>query len=206
MKIAVLIGAGEFAKNKFIDFIAKNEQVMTIAVDNGYNYIKNLCNIHKVVGDFDSLGYVPSEVQTQTFNPEKDYTDMALALDCAIESGATKVFVFGALGGRLDHTLANLQLFSAKSHLAKIIAIGVNESVYFVTDHCEIEGYIGQTLSVFAMQNAEGLTYSGLKYPLDNYTMLNTFPIGVSNQLQNTTATIDIASGAVIVIVNDKID
>ena len=68
---------------------------------------------HLLLGDLDSIqSRIPKELPLKTFPPEKDYTDLELAIHTAIEKKASHVEIWGGIGGRLDHTVANLQLLS----------------------------------------------------------------------------------------------
>ena len=78
-----------------------------------YTHLAVDCAPDLAMGDFDSLGYVPEGMSVKAFSPEKDASDMELALEEALARGADAVEVYGALGGRLDHTVANLQLLAS---------------------------------------------------------------------------------------------
>ena len=68
-----------------------------------------------IVGDFDSLGYVPREKRVSRYPEHKDQSDMELAMEKAVNFRHDTLFIYGGIGGRLDHTLANLQLFASFS-------------------------------------------------------------------------------------------
>lgn len=194
---AILVGGGDFVAEQF----EADTDAFVIAVDKGYEYIKGLCAVDLVIGDFDSLGYVPLGKKTKIFPCEKDFTDMQLALKHCQQMQISNITIYGGLGGRLDHTIANLQncLFYAKSGM-NIVLKGA-EDIYIITDHLDLFGYVGQTISVLALEQSEGVTFHGLKYNARNLSMSTDFPIGVSNQLQQTAATIKLASGALAVFV-----
>ncbi|MEI3503053.1 MAG: thiamine diphosphokinase [Anaerovoracaceae bacterium] len=77
---------------------------------------------HKLVpdllmGDFDSIGSeLPDDIETESSRPEKDFTDLELAIMKAVDLAATEVCIIGGIGGRLDHTVANIQLLSHYSN------------------------------------------------------------------------------------------
>ena len=64
----------------------------------------------RIMGDFDSLGDVPAGENVEAFSPEKDDTDILLAAKYALSAGCSRLIFYGALGGRLDHMVANLQM------------------------------------------------------------------------------------------------
>jgi thiamine pyrophosphokinase len=174
-----------------------------IAADAGYNTLmQSGITPNLAVGDFDSLEAVPDFKNVIKVPKEKDGTDMSLAVKQGMSLGYNLFIIDGGLGGRLDHTLANLQLLKEinlkKSHgilLGKDIGITAitNESVGLTSDNRGV-------LSVFSFGNkAEGVTLEGLKYPLDNYKMTDNYPIGVSNEFTDKQASITVKSGSLII-------
>ena len=174
----VLVASGEFCKEQF----SADAQDFVIAVDGGYSYIKDLCAVDLAVGDFDSLGYVPEGIATLRHDPVKDYTDTYLAFEEAYKMGYDEFVVYGALGGRLDHTIANLQCaydFAKKG--VKVELVGKDCIIQVVTGKKTIGGRKGQTFSLLAFDKARGVYIKNGKYPLNDAPLDNTFPLGVSN-------------------------
>ena len=195
----VLVGSGEFCKKVF----SVDTQDFVIAVDGGYDYIKDLCAVDLAVGDFDSLGYIPEGIATLRHDPIKDYTDMYLAFDEAFRRGYREFVVYGALGGRLDHTLANIQCaydFAKKG--VRVVLIGNDCTAEVVTGKKIIGGSKGQTFSLFAFDRASGVYIRNGKYPLNDATLTNTFPLGVSNELLDGDCEIEVKDGYVLLVVN----
>ncbi len=156
------------------------------------------------VGDFDSLGKLPEGVETLRFPVMKDDTDMALAVNEGLSRGCDSFFLFGGMGGRLDHTLANMALVLS---LAKkgipaylvgedgvVTALCGGEVLAFTKD-CE------GILSVFAAgKTAEGVTLSGLLYPLENGTLLHDKALGVSNHFTGQNASVSLKEGCLFLV------
>ncbi len=198
--IGYLVGAGEFSSAGF----RPNEGDLIIAVDGGYTTLQELGIIPDIaVGDFDSLGFVPKDVPVHKHPEMKDDTDMMLAAQQAITAGCRRLYIFGGTGGRLDHTMANMQLLL---HIAETDA----EGFLFGKDYTITsikngmlrfeEGYEG-TISVFsATQCARGVYLRGLKYPLTDALLLNSVPLGVSNEFTGTAAEIEVHDGTLLVI------
>ena len=196
----ILVASGEFCKEKF----SADTQDFVIAVDGGYRYIKDLCRIDLAVGDFDSLGYVPEGIATLKHNPVKNYTDTYLSFQEAYQRGYDEFVVYGALGGRLDHTIANLQsayAFAKKG--VKVKLIGKDCVVEVVTGKKTISGRRGETFSLFALDTARGVYITGGKYPLTDATLDNTFPLGVSNEFLDGDCEIEVRDGYVLLVVNE---
>lgn len=198
----VFVCNGEFSSDGF----CVRSQDFVIAVDGGYAYIKDLCRVDLAVGDFDSLGYIPEGIATLRHNPIKDYTDTYLAFDEAFKRGYDEFAVYGALGGRLDHTIANLQCaydFAKKGVEVKLIGKDCDAEV--IMHKKTISGSKGQTFSLFAFDEAKGVYIKNGKYPLDNATLANTFPLGVSNELLDGDCEIEVKEGYVLLIVNKQL-
>ena len=180
-----------------------------ICADSGYKHLMKL-GLHPdvIVGDFDSYsGKLPDGCEIIRTVPEKDDTDTIMALRIAIERGYDKIYLYGALGGpRFDHAFANIQtILFARERGAELILIGdetvlvqgPGEAVY--PDGKERWGY--KYFSVFALTETVKIkSLSGVKYPLENYDMKASFPIGVSNEITGGQARLDIGSGLALVI------
>ena len=107
-KICRIVGAGDFK-----DFF-HNKSDFIIAADGGYDYLKKI-NVTPdiLLGDFDSIKSIPDPKQKKIkFKPEKDFTDIYAAIRFGIKSGCKIFHIYGALGKRFDHSLANIQLLA----------------------------------------------------------------------------------------------
>lgn len=173
-----------------------------IAADKGLDYalaagiIPDVC-----VGDFDSAkSAVPSGAECIKACPEKDETDTILAANIAVERGFTKLRFLCAAGGRLGHTLANIQtLYGLKLRGISAELFGENERVEILLDETvkipRFDGY----LSVFAYGNTAQISERGVKYQVENHVFTNNFPLGVSNEITEEYAEITVKGCAVIV-------
>ena len=203
MKSCVIFCAGGF------DGLARpiKEEDYVIAADGGYKHICDLgLKADLVLGDFDSLGYVPEGAET--FPVEKDDTDAMLAVRRGLELGFDRFVLYGGLDGeRLDHTLANFQTLQyladrgAKGVLVGsryIAAVIKNEAVRFSEDAQGV-------LSVFCMgADAAGVTLSGLKYNVEDTTLTAGFPLGVSNHFTGQEAVVSVKSGSLLLLYDRK--
>lgn len=198
-KVCYIFGAG--------DFFGLNEAIpadaFVVAADAGFEAAKS-CGIEPnlVVGDFDSLGYTPKVANVRQLPAEKDVTDMAEAVEAGLERGCTEFRLYGATGGRLDHTMANIQLAARLSKIGKDVFLFGNG--FFLTvissRSIRLNGQVGDTVSIFSLTDrAEGVTLRGLKYPLENYTLLNTVALGVSNEFAEKNAEISVSNGTLLI-------
>jgi thiamine pyrophosphokinase len=201
---AVVVGGGElYVKDTLLAAVAKAHLV--IAADGGYDTLLAAGILPSmVVGDMDSIkASVPPEVQRLEYTPEKDQTDMFLAIGQAVERGAQVIEVFGAFGGRLDHALANLQVLAHFTHRGKKLfyygkAGRCLTAVENGTLHLPAQpsGY----LSVFAHTDiATSVQIKGAKYPLVDGRLTNTFPLGVSNEFLGEAVEVSVGQGMLIV-------
>lgn len=199
MSVCRIIGAGECEK---LDF-EKQKGDLIIAADGGCAYLEKAgIKPDIIIGDFDSLGSVPKGDEVIRLNPEKDITDMNAAVKEGVKRGYTEFHLYGACGGRIDHTLANIQLVASLAenklkafiHDNMIITAVCSGMLKFESD---CKGYI----SVFSHSDkCGGVTIEGLKYTLKDAELYNSFPLGVSNEFIGTESEITVKNGTLIVI------
>ncbi len=178
-----------------------------IAADGGLVHTQALGLTPDVIlGDFDSLGYVPEG--SAVFPVEKDDTDAMLAVKKGLEMGCREFLLYGSLDGpRLDHTVANFQTLQyladhgttgylvGKDHIVTVVK---NGGVSFPSTATGI-------LSVFCLgQDARGVNIRGLHYPLENGTLTAGFPLGVSNHFTGKRAEVSVKNGSLLVIFERK--
>ena len=174
-----------------------------IAADGGLSHVESLgLKPQQILGDFDSLGYVPQDAHC--FPVEKDDTDAMLAIRHGLELGYSRFVLYGALDGpRLDHTLANFQALQYLSdHHATGYLVG-NDYIVTVIRNEKITFCPGCTgiISVFCMgADAKGVTIKGLKYPLENGSLTAGFPLGVSNHFVGEAASISVTDGSLLIL------
>ena len=176
-----------------------------LCADSGLHLAERLgCKPDLVLGDFDSLGAVPTALPHMTVPVEKDDTDTMLAARVALEKGFRDVRIFGAFGGRLDHTLANLQTLEfLRKQGADVCLIGTGNFAMMMQggETRQIKRREGWSLSLFAWSpECCVVTVRGAYYPLENGTLTRDFPLGVSNRITAAQAEIVCGSGTLLVI------
>lgn len=156
-----------------------------------------------VVGDFDSFGAVPVHPNVMQTPAIKDDTDTMLAVRLGLEQGFRAFMINGGLGGRIDHTLANVQALAyiAESGARGYLA-GDGHTITVIRDSIiRLRGVAGKYVSVFCHgDRAEGVDLRGLRYPLTDATLTSSFPLGTSNEFTDEDAHISVRSGALVVV------
>ncbi|MCH5192506.1 MAG: thiamine diphosphokinase [Oscillospiraceae bacterium] len=178
-----------------------------IAADSGYLAVKRSgLTPDLVLGDFDSLDEKPCCSEIITAPAEKDDTDTMLAVKTALERGYTDISIVGSIGGRLDHTFANIQT------LAYILKNGGFGRLIGEKDTVELLDSGGYSydrresmyFSLFSYGESAVITTSGTKYNVAQYRLDNTFPLGVSNEITEDNCRISVHEGQILVIFSKK--
>lgn len=195
----VIFCAGGF--EKLIEPIGEDD--FLLAADGGLEHLNKLgLTPDGILGDFDSLGYVPENARV--FPVEKDDTDAMLAVRQGLSMGYQRFLLYGSLDGpRLDHTVANFQTLQfLADHGAQGYLVG-NTYVVTVVKNGKITFPAEATgiLSVFCMgADAKGVAIQGLQYEVENVTLSAGFPLGVSNHFIEKTAEISVTDGSLLIL------
>ena len=202
--ICYIAGAGTWYGAPF----SPNADDFVIAADGGFcALLERGIRVDLLIGDFDSMEK-PEFSNVQTYRPEKDDTDLFLAVKEGYDRGYRRFVLYGATGGsRFDHTVGNLQILvwlarrgaSALLHDSggSVLALH-NGSVTFPRGK---SGY----LSITSVSDVStGITLKGLKYTLDHATLTNDYPLGVSNEFIGEEASVTVESGTLLLITAEE--
>ena len=181
-----------------------------IGADGGTRHILALgLRPDAVVGDLDSLepetvaALAAQGVEIERYPVAKDQTDLELAIEAGLKAGADEVLLLGALGGRLDQTLANL-LILAQRHWPVPLRLAEGDQLAQVLrgGGClALHAAPGSTVSAIPLSPVvSGITYTGLEYPLVDATLALGSTRGVSNVVASSPATIAIREGVLLVV------
>ena len=163
---------------------------------------------HAIVGDLDSL---PAELRERlqalgcqfiTFPKRKDWTDLELAVQHAMDLGASEIIVLGARGGRLDQELANLLLLSRPEWAgATVKLLDALDTACVVRQQCTISGQVGDIVSLIALTpQVSGVVSQGLEWPLRDETLEFGSTRGISNELVRPLASVHIKEGVLLLV------
>ena len=199
-----IVGAGDIGRG-----LPKIPQDATIiAADGGLCYLEEAgIKPDFTMGDFDSYGRIPQGENVFPCKPEKDDTDMLLAVKEALKRGAECIVLCGGLGGRFDHSIANVQTLAyIAGHGTACFLLG-GKTVCTVIKNGKI-GFpagLGGYVSAFCLgDRASGVDICGLKYPLKNADLTMDVPLGVSNEFELRNAEISAREGSLLVVWEDE--
>ena len=183
-----------------------------ICVDLGLKAADDLgLKVDMIVGDFDT---VPDSILNKykaegsstirEFNPEKDATDTEIAIETAIQEGAGEITLLGATGTRVDHMLASISnlLIPLQYGIAARI-VDEHNRIYLIDKPVQLarESVYGPYLSLIPFTwSVEGVTLTGMKYPLTGHTLVTGESLGISNEIVEHKGRISLTSGILIVI------
>ncbi len=201
----VIVANGELKNSARVRALWRDAD-LRIAADGGARNARLHLGLapHVVIGDLDSLDattarWLRAARAEMIQHPRaKDQTDLELALDLAHARGATRIAILGALGGRIDQTLANIFLLARGDDL-RIVTPATD--AWVVRAETEITGKIGETVSLIALTaRVDGIETIGLEYPLRDETLYQNSARGVSNTLRAPRARVRVADGILLVV------
>lgn len=212
MKICIVLNGEVENYTKIRDFITKEDYDYIICADGGANHTYNMeITPDYIIGDLDSVDeklvsyYKNTGVKFEKFPAKKDETDTELCIYLARDLKATRIDFIAALGGRIDHTITNINLLYYLKEMDIIPRIiSEKEEIYIaVNEEITISGNVGDIVSVIAINgDADGVTLKNLEYPLDNYYMKYGVPIGMSNVMLSNECKVKVKKGNLIIIKN----
>ena len=204
----VIISNGELNNYKRAALEIRDDDYIVCA-DGGLKHaVQMALTPHVLIGDLDSvsdddLSYLDDKsLKVLKYPAEKDETDTEIAIIHCLTFKPDEIVLMGVLGGRLDHTFANLGLLKElyEKGVYSWIHSDLND-IYMTDDFIEINGEPGDEISVMPISDVvEGITLTGLRYPLENRTLRFGAPIGVSNVFIGTRATIKVNKGYVMIM------
>ena len=206
MKTCYIVAAGDANDIN----IEKEENDIIIACDAGLEHCRNnRINPDYVIGDFDSLGFIPQNNNVIILPVEKDDTDTSYAVKYAMENGFTRFVIFCGTGGkRPEHTYANIALLGFISkNCGEAFLVDKSCVITAITDSViHFDENMSGDISVFSFDTRScGITEKGLKYSLDNVTLNNTDIIGVSNSFIGMKSSVSVEKGTLIIYFSGKI-
>jgi thiamine pyrophosphokinase len=207
--IIIISGGCPVNPEFFSKQIRKLGKCLIICCDGGARHLRNTgFKPNVIIGDMDSIdslqleGYSREKIKIIKYPAEKDFTDTELALDYAIGLKPDKIFIWCALGGRIDHTLANIFVLTrAQGKEVETVLADEYCEVFVLNKKAVITNEKGKTVSLIALTpRVTGITLSGFAYPLTRGSLKMGESRGISNVIKNSRAVIKIEKGKLLVI------
>lgn len=203
MRRCVIVGGAEIRDYPTIRQYLRTDDFFLFC-DSGLRHMEGLnAAPDLIVGDFDSHANPHLPVETIVLPCEKDDTDTVFAMKTAVARGFCDFLLLGVIGGRLDHTLANVSALLWLYHQGKTaVAVDDFSEMEIVSENAV---QIPAHFPFFSLLNisgtAEGVTIKNAKYPLDNAAIRCDYQYGVSNEvLPGKTAEVTVAKGELLLI------
>jgi thiamine pyrophosphokinase len=186
---------------------------LLVGIDSGARHLRAAGLVpHVVTGDFDSL----TDEELKTLHsagveivptPDQDYTDLDKALDYTInQRGIKTVRIYAATGGRLDHTYSCLSAvvkYGATAEVRLVDEYGVTwlvppgETMTLTGDDLP-----GRTLSLITLGEVNGITATGVRWPLNNEPLAPGIRDGTLNQIIESPATVQCREGKLLLMLH----
>jgi thiamine pyrophosphokinase len=206
-KVVIIANGGLSDSDAAREIVSSGNYI--IAADGGANYLFDW-NIlpDLLVGDLDSVRneivevYAKIGIEIRRCSPDKDETDLELAIQAALDRGCEEIIVVAALGGRLDQTLGNLFLLTKgiSKHCKIRLDDGVEEG-FLIRRSSAIKGRVGDTVSLIPLSaRVMGITTHDLRFPLADDVLYRHKTRGISNLMSADTAQVTLRSGLLLCI------
>lgn len=185
-----------------------NDSDYIICADGGYDTAMR-CGIAPdlFIGDMDSVTSTIKCLDAIKLPCQKDETDLIHAVKFAESKGASEIILFGATGGRIDHTFGNLCIlkYLCEKNIKHKIVDENCEIIMACDEDILIEDKVGSLISVLPFGTDYcTVTYTGMEYPANSKKLYCNFPVGISNNVINFHASISVESGFALIFIYDK--
>ena len=215
MKVCIILNGEIKNYDKTKEIIIKEDYDFIIAADGGCNHLYKM-NImpNYIIGDLDSIDndlieyYKIQDVIFKTYPSKKDETDSQICIYLAKDLNATQIDFYGSLGGRIDHSLANIGLmhYVRQMNVTPRIITSEEEITIIKNEEVILKGKKGDTISIIPiMADASNVTLNKLEYPLNRAKMGYLSSLGISNVMLEDECSIKIEDGYALIIRNYNI-
>ncbi len=206
----VLVAGGRILDEFALLVLKELRPDRVIAVDSGMDFLaRNQLSADLMIGDFDSISEEVlkehgEKTERMSFPGTKDESDLGLAIMEAIKRGATEIYILGGLGGRFDHSVANVQAMTyALRRDIPCFLLDEKNRIRLINKRTSIKkkDQYGKYVSILAFTSeVTGVSLKGFYYPVENAIFTVNYPLGVSNQIIDEKAVIELKSGVLLLI------
>lgn len=212
-KTAVIFAGGETEPDSVQGILEEYKPELVVAADSGLETINKLGLFPNIiVGDFDSLSdksllekYENNGAEIQRFPVEKDYTDMRMSVDIAIQKGCERILMLGAIGSRADHVIGNIFLLGYLLE-QKIEGVIINKKnrlrCFGVGNYIfRTENSYSKYISFFPVNGEKTcISLKGFKYDVENLELNPLNIISISNEIKGTNALLSVKEGCLLIV------
>lgn len=212
MKVCIILNGEIKNYDKTKEIILREKYDFIIGADGGCNHLYKMNIIpNYIIGDLDSINndlvdyYKNKNVFFKKYPSHKDETDSEICIYLAKELKAEEIDFYGSLGGRIDHTLANIGLmhYVREMNITPRIITSEEEITIIRNEEIILNGKKGDTVSVVPiMADVNNITLKKLEYPLNNAKMGYLSSLGISNVMLEDECIIKIEDGYALIIRN----
>ncbi len=200
--VTTVLALARFAAN------VPTDDPRVVAADQGWALARRLdLDVDVLVGDLDSIDQVDLAraealgVDVRRHRPDKDATDLALAVDLALADGARRLVVLDGGGDRFDHQLANMFVAAHAGRRAEVTIVTVDSVLTVVSTGRALHGEPGDLVSLLPLfGRVEGISTTGLLYPLSGEALVPGSSRGVSNELVAPSARVTVDAGTLLAV------
>jgi len=205
MKKCLIIANGKSPTKKVIEYFIKKGFTSLICADGGANSVRKLNLLPDfIIGDLDSitddnLKYYSKKVSIIKYKRQSD-TDVDKSIKFAIRNKFAQIVLLGVTGDRLDHTICNLGMVIKYLNKIKIYIAAEKSFLIPVKDQTNFVSKPGEIFSIYAFNDKTKISSTGLKYKLNNTTLLFGLRESTSNVSISESVTIKVENGVAFVI------
>ncbi|MEG1981566.1 MAG: thiamine diphosphokinase [Clostridia bacterium] len=189
---------------KVINLAGITSEDLVIAADGGIDFaIKYGVKVDLYIGDKDSAICKKTSVEEIVYKAEKDDTDTMLAIQKGLEQGYKEFLILGGTGGRLSHTISNMQClkYIKNNNASGKIISSDGEILYLKNEEITLFEKCSYFSVITFNEKATGITIENAKYNMKNGSLTNSYPLGISNEFINKQATISVLNGEIYIII-----
>jgi thiamine pyrophosphokinase len=206
-QVALVVCNGEYSPPVCLEELRRLDPLV-VAADGGLaNALRMGLEPHALVGDLDSLtddlrGWAQKRQLVSIPHPaDKDETDAELALSYALAHVQGPAVILCALGGRIDHALANIFLLAMPGARGRAYLASGPVEIHLVERELVLSGQPGDLLSLLPFgSDAQGIWAEGVRWQLRGETLRLGFARGVSNIFTAERVRIRLESGLLLAI------
>lgn len=174
------------------------------AIDGAYNHFKaNNIVPDLVTGDFDSIHAIPTTVEVIN-TPDQNFTDFEKSLKILKERGYYNIDVYGGSGKEHDHFLGNLSTALLWINDVRITFFDNFGTYFFINKECVLGDVLNKTISLVPFPEAHGVITKGLKYPINDESLIFGMRVGTRNKALKDKVKISIAIGDLLIYISNK--